>query len=269
MCHGANRAFVQLSRTGTITSGSVMVPCPWFPEIAELAAEDPLLDVGVHLTLNAEKAHYRWRPVSNATPASGLTDEYGYLWRDVASVRRYAHPEAVEAEWRVQIDCATAAGIDVTHLDAHMGSALAPELCDRFVALGIEYRLPIVITSTLAGYAPNGHLGGVTEAAFAPFVDAARTAGLPIFDAVLETNFARPAGDPVDYRALLSRATADLVFCAFHPNAPGDIETIEPATSHVRTDEYGLFTTAAWREWLDTQPFTRIGMRELRNEYRA
>ncbi|MDE0656329.1 MAG: ChbG/HpnK family deacetylase, partial [Acidimicrobiaceae bacterium] len=37
MNHGANRAFVELSRLGTVTAGSVMVPCPWFSEIAEEA----------------------------------------------------------------------------------------------------------------------------------------------------------------------------------------------------------------------------------------
>ena len=37
MTHGANMAFVELSERGTCSSGSVMVPCPWFPEAAEIA----------------------------------------------------------------------------------------------------------------------------------------------------------------------------------------------------------------------------------------
>ena len=131
MNHGANRAFVELSRFGTVTAGSVMAPCPWFSEIAEAAAADDRLDCGVHLTLNSEMTHYRWGPVTRAGAASGLLDGDGYLWPDVAAVRRHAHPEAVEAEWRAQIDRAQAAGIDITHLDTHMGSALAPEWCDR------------------------------------------------------------------------------------------------------------------------------------------
>lgn len=268
MCHGANRAFVELSGAGTITSGSVMVPCPWFPEIAELAADDPSLDVGVHLTLNAEKSRYRWRPVSNASQTSGLTDADGYLWRTVSSVRAHAHPDAVETEWRAQIDRALSAGIDVTHFDAHMGSALAPEWCGRFVAIGVEYGVPIVITATLAGYAPNKHVAGVDERVFAPFVDAARSAGLPVFDFVLETDFGRPATANVDYRSLLGNVRGDLTFCAFHPNAPGEVEVIEPDTSHVRTDEYALFASRAWKEWLGEQSFTMISMRELRDRYR-
>ncbi len=38
MCHGANRAFLELAPAGLVTCGSVMVPCPWFREIAEAAS---------------------------------------------------------------------------------------------------------------------------------------------------------------------------------------------------------------------------------------
>jgi len=54
MCHGANRGFLDLAEGGFVTCGSVMAPCPWFREIAEAAAADPALDLGVHLTLTSE-----------------------------------------------------------------------------------------------------------------------------------------------------------------------------------------------------------------------
>lgn len=270
MSHGANVAFLELSRLGAITSGSVMVPCPWFPEIAAAAAGDPSLDLGVHLTLCAEQRPYRWRPVSNATQASGLIDDDGYLWPDVASVRRHAHPEAVEAEWRAQIDRALAAGIDVTHLDAHMGAALAPEFCNRYVRVGADYRLPVLLTATLEGYAPRTpHLSDVSDERFAPFVDYARKIGLPVFDQVVETDFGRPVSRPADYRSVLAGITGSLSFCAFHPAAAGDINVIEPGSCHVRIDEYELFRTDEWQRWLNEQPFELVGMRGMRDEYRA
>lgn len=271
MCHGANRAFVELSRLGAIGSGSVMVPCPWFTDLAATAADDPKLDVGVHLTLNSEQQGYRWGPVSTTSRASGLIDDRGFLWRTVAETRAHAHPDAVEAEWRAQIDRALAAGIDVTHLDAHMGSALAPEWCDRYVALGVEYRVPVLVTRRLSAYDPHGHLGAVTDADFAPFVDAARAAGLPVFDRVLETDFSRPRGAPVDYRAKLLAGGEGLLFCAFHPcrPGPGEIEFIEPHAHHVRVDEYELFRDSEWIEWVRSASFASIGMRQLRDEWRA
>ena len=271
MCHGANVAFLELSALGVVTSGSVMVPCPWFPELAEAAAANPALDVGVHLTLTAEKPHYRWGPISGPAPSAGLTDPGGYFWRDVASVRRHADPEAVEIELRAQIDRALAAGIDVTHLDAHMGSALAPELCEVYIRLGTDYRVPILLTRTLTAYSPNNHLEGATETDHAQFVATATALGQPIFDAVLETPFSRGVSDPPwpIYQALLGSVPDGLCFLALHPNAPGEVEVIEPGTSHIRTDEYAMFQRHDFRTWLDSQGFEFIGMRPLRDALRA
>ena len=270
MCHGANRAYVELSHFGAITSGSVMVPCPWFSEIAEIAADDDSLDCGIHLTLNAEKKHYRWGPVSSAGPASGLVDEHGFLWRTVAEVRRNAHPDAVEEEWRAQIDRALAFGINVTHLDAHMGSALAPEWCDRYVAVGIDYGVPVLITGSLAAYGPNRHVASPDEAqaadeAIQSAAATARAVGMPVFDAVLETDFSRAPHQPPNYQEMLGSLEENLVFCAFHPNAPGgrEIEVIEPDSFHVRTDEYELFGTDSWKEWLTSQPYELASMADL------
>ena len=92
MCHGANSAFLDLARAGRIDCGSVMVPCPWFPEIAETAAADPSLDLGVHLTLTSEWPRYRWGPISTRSRASGLLDPDGYLWRDVPWCPRRPRP---------------------------------------------------------------------------------------------------------------------------------------------------------------------------------
>lgn len=270
MCHGANRAYVELSHFGTITSGSVMVPCPWFSEIAEIAADDRSLDCGIHLTLNAEKKHYRWGPVSSAGPSSGLVDEHGFLWRTVAEVRRNADPDAVEQEWRAQIDRALAAGVNVTHLDAHMGSALAPEWCDRYVAVGIDYGIPVLICNSLADYGPNRHVASSGQAqaadeAIRAAAATARAAGMPVFDVVLETDFSRPPHQPADYQGMLGSREEDLVFCAFHPNAPGgaEVEVIEPDTFHVRTDEYELFGTDGWKSWLTDQPYQLCSMADL------
>src|SRR5512138_455136 len=128
MCHGANAAFAELSRLGTITCGAVMVPCPWFLEAAELAARNSQLDLGVHLTLTSEWASYRWAPISTVSRRSGLIDGSGYFWRRLPMLGPKVVPEAAEAEMRAQIERALAAGIDVTHLDTHMGAALLPAL---------------------------------------------------------------------------------------------------------------------------------------------
>ena len=73
MTHGANSAFVELSALGACSSGSVMPPCPWFPEAVEMAKADPTLDLGVHLTLTSEKKPYRWRPLTRPSRTASWT----------------------------------------------------------------------------------------------------------------------------------------------------------------------------------------------------
>lgn len=269
MCHGANQAFLELFAAGTVTSGSVMVPCPWFAEIAEAARDNPTLDLGVHLTLTAEKQHYRWGPLTRAPSDAGLTDNEGYFWRDVTSVRRHAEPAAVEAELRAQVERALAAGIDVTHLDAHMGAALAPEFCDAYVRVGIDYQLPVLLTKDIADYSPNNHLVGVTQADLAAPAAAAMAAGMTLFDRVLETDWRRTGEPAAPYSELLAATDAPMTFVCLHPNAPGELQFIEPGSAYIRVDEYELFGSAAWRAWLDSQPYRLAGMRELRDQMRS
>ena len=145
MCHGANVAFLELARAGFVDTGSVMVPCPWFPEIAAAAAGDPALDLGVHLTLTSEWAGYRWRPISTMSRASGPDRRRRLLPARLPGAARESGPEAAEIEMRAQIDRALKAGIDATHLDTHMGAALVPELLDVTIRLAREYRLSLLL----------------------------------------------------------------------------------------------------------------------------
>ena len=135
------RARFEALAHGPATCGSVMVPCPWFAEAARARASDPGLDLGVHLTLNAEWPHYRWGPVAGPRRACPRSlDAQGYLPRTTLEVVQRAKPEEVEIELRAQIETALAAGIDVTHLDAHMGTGFYPPFVPVYAKLAREYR---------------------------------------------------------------------------------------------------------------------------------
>ena len=245
-----------------------MVPCPWFPEAAELAAADPALDLGVHLTLTSEQKPYRWRPLTAPPPSAGLTDAFGYFWPDVPSARKAA-PEAVEAELRAQLGAARAAGFDITHLDAHMGTAQMPEFVGIFRRLGQELGVPALLVRSLEGYNPASYAGPLDPAGYDAEVAAARAAGEPVFDAVLETPWDRTTDAETAYREMFAAIPEGLTFLSLHFNQPGDFEVVNPGAAHIRTEEYALFRTAKIAEWIEEFDLDVIGMRTLRDALRA
>ena len=268
MSHGANSAFAELSGLGVCSSGSVMVPCPWFREIAEMAAVDKTLDVGVHLTLTSEMPHYKWRPLTAPPASAGLTDAQGYFHSDVATLRAKAQPEAVEAELRAQIDMALASGIDVTHFDDHAGAVLAPEFCGIYIRLGLDYALPILMTPSLATYGGVHNLAGVDDEAYRRHAAAARSKGYRMFDRIIETPWQPLETAESIYRELIAGIAPGQTFMALHFTRPGEIEAIDPQSNHIRISEYQLFRSPEFRGWLGDQGLSLIGMRQLRDEFR-
>jgi chitin disaccharide deacetylase len=146
MCHSVNVATREALLSKSVASASIMVPCPWFSEIAELARERPELDLGLHLTLTSEWKHYRWRPVAPPDKVKGLLDPDGYIWRDVRSTATRASAVEVETELRAQIERASQFGIKFTHFDTHMGTLYArPDYFDVYTRLAREYKVPCMI----------------------------------------------------------------------------------------------------------------------------
>jgi hypothetical protein len=273
MCHGSNRAFLDLARAGRIDCGSVMVPCPWFPEIAREAAANPSLDLGVHLTLTSEWHGYRWGPVAVRSATSGLLDADGYFHRDCLSLRRAVDTQAAEEEMRAQLDRALAAGMDVTHLDTHMGAALLPELLPATLRIAREHRLPLLLPRNLPSYLGVLRLGEVDPGPYAEAVAELDAAGLPVIDRFAMTPGVPPAESEAAYAALVTPATPGLTYVALHPNRPEDIGDIlrghPRAQAHWRTEELRLFGNGFCDAAIARAGVQRLGMRRLRDLHRA
>ena len=145
--HSVNAASIKALESGAVNSASIMVPCPWFPEIADYAKSHPELDFGLHLTLTSERVFYRWGPVAPAGKVPSLIDKNGYFHHDWTPETRIDSAEA-EIELRAQIDRAYTMGVKPTHLDSHQYrlDSTNKELFEVALRLAHQYKLPFFVT---------------------------------------------------------------------------------------------------------------------------
>ena len=149
MSHSVNAATIKAFESGLVNSGSIMVPCPWFSEIATYARANPQADLGLHLTLTSEWTTFRWGPVTSKDRVSSLLDKNGYFNLTESEAAAKADPKEIEMEIRAQIERARAFGIQPTHLDSHMGTLYQNKaVFEIFLKVAREYKLPVRVART-------------------------------------------------------------------------------------------------------------------------
>lgn len=171
--HAGNEACIRAFKEGIETSIEVIVPSPWFPEAVKMLAENPQIDVGVHLALTSEWDNLKWRPL---TTAASLRDEDGYFPANLDRKKDHRWTlEDVEQELRAQIEMAKRKIPRVSHISGHMGcESLSPEVKELVRNLCKEYKLDIFLEDhgvKTVGWGPSK--AGVEEriAAFSKTLD--------------------------------------------------------------------------------------------------
>jgi predicted glycoside hydrolase/deacetylase ChbG (UPF0249 family) len=146
MTHSVNAASIKGLESGLVNSASMMVPGPWFPEIADYAKAHPDADLGLHLTLTSERVSYRWGPVAPRDRVPRLVDANGYLhlnWTQTTHI----DAKEVELELHAQIERALAMGVRPTHLDSHQYRLFenGKEIFQSVLRVAHDYKLPVFI----------------------------------------------------------------------------------------------------------------------------
>jgi len=262
MCHAANTGAFEALDAGPVTCGSAMVPCPWFAEAVACAARRPGVDIGVHLTLNAEWDLYRWPPCAGPSQVPSLVDDDGCLYRTTAQVVANARPEEVELELRTQIERARGAGLDVTHLDAHMGTVLMPPFTQVYASLIRAYRLPAFLVAPRADAVPEAMRSAVEQVV--AVVRELEEDGFPVLDGFDQDSlgFARGQGLAHNRRRLAGLGPGvNYLIC--HPAAlEPELEVLTP-DAHCRDFERSFYGGQAGRAELAALGIETVGMRAL------
>jgi predicted glycoside hydrolase/deacetylase ChbG (UPF0249 family) len=257
MSHSVNRATFEAFENGWITSASVLVPCPWFPEVARWAQAHPDADLGIHLALNSEWTGFRWGPISSRDAVSSLLDSDGYLPLLETDVVARAKPAEIDRELRAQIDKARAAGVKLTHLDSHMATLFrTPEFFNVYRNLGKSYGLPMLMERL-------GDRGGEQSA----WATAAQ--GDALVDRVLSIPQGVAKADwPAAYEKMLAPLTPGVYQLIVHL-AYDDDEMRGATFDHPdwgaawRHNDLELVKSARFRDFLRQQRFVLVGWKDL------
>ena len=259
--HSENVASIKAMEAGSVSSASIMVPCPWFSEIAAYAVQHPQADLGLHLTLTSEWKYYRWDGITSRYESPTLHNASGYLYSSVDSFQRAAKMIEVEKELRSQIEKAKAAGIDVTHLDTHMGSLFASaDYLRLLIRLGREYKVPVLFNEKLFKAAMNIDLKGFATASDVQ-VDMIYTA--------TEEDYRQ--GMPAYYERVIRSiqpGVSEIIIHTAHDDAEMQAITVDhPAWGAAwRQADFDYFTSEACKKLLEDQHIRLITWREIRDK---
>ncbi len=267
LCQATLPAFLELFDTGSLTSGSVMVPCPWFPKVASLFAEHPDLDLGIHLTFTSEFSSYRWKPVSAANADSGLIDEHGYFFSTTAEVQQKALPAAVEIETELQLQQAINAGLDITHIDMHMGAMLHQNFLPAYLTAGRKHQIPMfayrMSTEKMKKW-NNPQLASAIQ----KITHDLEEEGFPVFDNFYQTRLDHPENKMEEIERFFKSATPGLTHFITHPalDTP-ELRTITPHWKG-RVADYEALASVDFKALIKKYNVQLLGYKELRSALR-
>jgi predicted glycoside hydrolase/deacetylase ChbG (UPF0249 family) len=265
MCQATIPAFTELIEFGLLSSGAVMVPCPWFLEAASYCRQNPDADMGVHLTLTSEWKTYRWGPISTSDPISGLIDEEGYFHHRAHQAQAYGDPDAVQVELKAQLERALSTGIDVTHIDTHMGTLAHPKFIPAYVQLAQEYKIPAMIPAHGENDLQELGLDSVTAANAARFLrEEVNMQDLIQIDRVIGLRLDQPKERLEQAKSAFNSLHPGLTHFVIHPakDSP-ELHAATPTTWECRVRDYETFLSEELRAYLKNLGIHVIGYKSL------
>lgn len=250
----ANRATFELMDKGRITSGSVLIPAPDVDGAVAYQRAHPEADFGVHLTLTSEHPNRRWAGILGPEVTPTLHDADGYLPMTVAEVIQRADPEEAARELRAQVETALDLGIDVTHLDSHMGTVFHRSFLPAWTALAVEFELPTFISAVWGALPP---------------VVAMVAGGIPLIDELIFDTYGpdRAAKESL-FPNLLGGLKPGFNHFLVHPARDTPQMRATLVGWETRIADYELFAEGALHESLAAAGVKLTGYRELRDAIR-
>lgn len=266
--HASNVASFECLDFGVASCGSILVPAPWFLEVASKCKNSPKYDVGVHLTLTCEYDLYRWRALSSVDTSTGLIDSEGYLWKTEEEAVANVTTEAAEIEIRAQIQMALENQIDITHIDTHMGTVLNTKFLPSYLKMSREFNIPAFLPKVNKQMLIDRGLGDSADAIIKMFSQLEEK-GVPMLDHIITDTGGDYADKTEYYCKLLSDIKPGLTHLLFHPaKMSPELTAITPDSASWRNQDYKVYTNSKIKKCIAKYNLKVIGYRKIRDYIR-
>ena len=266
--HASNVASFECLDFGIASCGSILVPAPWFLEVASICRDNPKYDVGIHLTFTCEYDLYRWRALSSVDPKSGLLDSEKSLWRTSEEAIANVTVAAAELEMRAQIQMALDNGIDITHIDTHMGTVIDPKFLPIYLKMTREFNVPAFLPRVNKEMLIEVGLGDTADVIIKMFSQL-EAKGVPMLDHIIIDTGGEYTDKTEYYCKLFAEIKPGLTHFLFHPaKMSPELEGITPDSAGWRDQYYKAFTDPCIKECVERNDITIIGYKKIRDYLR-
>ncbi len=281
MSYSSNVGGLKAINEGLATSGSIMMPCSWVPDLAKRIGVNSNLDLGLHLTLTSEWDNYRWGPIIGSGGAPSLVDAEGKLFKSVAEVVSHASIDEVEKELRAQIVLGKSMGFEPTHIDSHMGTLFAtPEYLSIYLKLGMEYGIPVMIPvghNTLISKGISKELNDETQSIGKQLWES----GLPVIDDLLNESYGWDLPEGIEttdenlqkyktekYIEAIGRTRPGITYVIMHCSEPSDIFDQISDSGATRKGDLLAMLDPKLREYIEKEGIVLTTFKELHERRR-
>ena len=271
IAHSCNMAVKEIFEQQITSTGSIIAPANWVPNMIHILNEMPPQDIGVHLTLTSEHDGLRWIPMSgsppntnpienppsnphsnsNPHPTSSLVDASGYMWSTIKEAVVNISIDAAEREMEAQILHLQKNHIPLTHLDAHMFSACHPKFLPSLIKIAVKYKIPAFITE-ITDFMFK-YMGFKEDSApYLQQIRLLRQQGYPLVDEIKFASLDKVKNKLKVYQKIIQSIQPGLTHLLFHPGIYNDeLQAITPDSAVGRFQDYEVLMSPKFRRLLE------------------
>jgi predicted glycoside hydrolase/deacetylase ChbG (UPF0249 family) len=204
-----------------------------------------------------------------------MIDDQGYFFHTSEQVQRTGDPDAVQREMEAQVKRALEAGIDVTHVDTHMGAIAHVKFAPAYIQTALQHRLPPFLVRSIDTVMHEMAARNMQDpdtaliALITRQLQALEAQGVPVLDAIRQMPLNQPKDRLQQIKQTLETFPVGITYLIVHPAKDTPELRATTADWRGRVADYEAFTSNALKDYINDSGIHIIGWRVLRDLMRS